>query len=259
MQPSGGGRKMVNAFLQRLSQAADLTDGELSAVDELCRQPKDIAAKKYLSRDGDEMVSFPVVLSGWAARYQILRDGARQITRLLLPGDAFYFGSAPNGVAIEEVITLSPCKIVNILYSDMRRLIDRFPAIGEAMRTYGCMENAILASWVVNVGRRDALERMAHLICESHYRLALVDLDQGQQIHFPLTQDDLADVLGLTPVHINRKLQQLRQDDLITLRCKQLTIHDLRALQQVAGFDPAYLTPRAQSQPDQQSPRAAAA
>jgi CRP-like cAMP-binding protein len=237
-------QRMSNAFLLRLMHAADLGNEEIAAVEELCRQPREIAAKKYLSRDGDEMVSFPVVMSGWAARYQILRNGARQITRLLLPGDAFYFDCSPNGIAIEEVITLSNCRIVNILHSDMRRLIDRYPAIGEAMRAYGCMENAVLASWVVNVGRRDALERMAHLICESHYRLSLIDPAQGQQMSFPLTQDDLADVLGLTPVHINRKLQQLRQEGLITLRSKQLTILDLRTLQQVAGFDSAYLAPR---------------
>ena len=237
---------MSNAFLLRLMHAAELGDQEIAALEELCRQPKDIGAKKYLSRDGDEMVSFPVILSGWAARYQILRNGARQITRLLLPGDAYYFDSSPNGIAIEEVITLSPCKIVNILHSDMRRVIERFPAVGEALRNYGCMENAVLSSWVVNVGRRDALERMAHLICESHYRLSLVDPKQGQTMCFPLTQDDLADVLGLTPVHINRKLQQLRQEQLITLRSKQLTILDLRTLQQVAGFDSAYLAPRTQ-------------
>ena len=250
---------MVNPFLLRLMHAAELGDCEIQAVEELCRQPRDVGAKKYLSRDGDELHSFPIILSGWAARYQILRNGARQITRLLLPGDAFYFDSSPGGIAIEEVITLSPCKIVSITHADMRRLIDRFPAIGEAMRSYGCMENAVLASWVVNVGRRDALERMAHLICEAHYRLSLVDAHQGQQIHFPLTQDDLADVLGLTPVHINRKLQQLRQDGLITLRSKQLTIHDLRMLQQIAGFDPSYLAPRVQTQHEQERLRVIAA
>lgn len=235
---------MSNAFLSRLMHASTLGDEEIAAVADLCRQPKEIPAKKYLSRDGDEMVSFPVVLSGWAARYQILRNGARQITRLLLPGDAFYFDSSPDSIAIEEVVTLSPCRIVNILHSDMRNVIERFPAVGEALRSYGCMENAVLSSWVVNVGRRDALERMAHLICESHYRLAMIDPAQGNQMFFPLTQDDLADVLGLTPVHINRKLQQLRQEQLITLRSKQLTILDLRTLQQVAGFDSAYLAPR---------------
>lgn len=237
---------MSNAFLQRLMHAAELSQPEIEAIEHLCRQPREIGAKKYLSRDGDEIVSFPVILSGWAARYQILRNGARQITRLLLPGDAFYFDSSPDGTAIEEVVTLSPCRIVNILHSDMLQAIDRLPAIGEAMRGYGCMENAVLSSWVVNIGRRDALERMAHLLCESHYRLALVGGLQGQQFHFPLTQDDLADVLGLTPVHINRKLQQLRQENLITLRSKQLTILDLHELQQIAGFDDSYLAPRTQ-------------
>ncbi|WP_379922353.1 Crp/Fnr family transcriptional regulator [Erythrobacter sp. R86502] len=235
---------MVNAFLQRLMHAAPLNDEEVAAVASLCRQPKDLPAKKYLSRDGDDTVTFPVVLSGWAARYQILRDGARQITRLLLPGDAYYFGCSPDSAAVEEVISLSSCKIVNIAHADMRSVIEQYPAVGEAMRGYGCMENAVMASWVVNVGRRDALERMAHLICEMHYRLAVVEPVRGDSIHFPLTQDDLADVLGLTPVHINRKLQQLRQDNLITLRSKQLKIHDLRTLQQVAGFDSAYLAPR---------------
>lgn len=237
---------MSNAFLQRLMHAAELSQPEIEAIEHLCRQPREIGAKKYLSRDGDEIVSFPVILSGWAARYQILRNGARQITRLLLPGDAFYFDSSPDGTAIEEVVTLSPCRIVNILHSDMLQAIDSLPAIGEAMRGYGCMENAVLSSWVVNIGRRDALERMAHLLCESHYRLALVGGLQGQQFHFPLTQDDLADVLGLTPVHINRKLQQLRQENLITLRSKQLTILDLHELQQIAGFDGSYLAPRTQ-------------
>lgn len=200
--------------------------------------------KKYISRDGDEVVSFPVLLSGWAARYQILRNGSRQITRLLLPGDAFYFDSSPDAVAIEEVITLSRCAIVNIAHAEMSRVIDRVPAISEAMRNYGCMENAILASWIVNCGRRDALERMAHLICEVHFRLSLIGEASGDQFHFPLTQDDLADVLGLTPVHINRKLQQLRHEGLITLQSKQMKILDLRELQQIAGFDSAYLAPR---------------
>lgn len=235
---------MSNAFVQRLSHAASLTDNDIYVLEELCRHPRDVSAKKYISRDGDEMVSFPVILSGWAARYQILRNGARQITRLLLPGDAFYFDSSPDTVAIEEVIALSSCKIANISHADMNRAIDRFPNIREAMRNYGCMENAVLASWVVNVGRRDALERMAHLICEVHFRLALIGAAEGSQFFFPLTQDDFADVLGLTPVHINRKLQQLRHEGLIALRSKQMKVLNLRELQQIAGFDHAYLAPR---------------
>lgn len=240
---------MSNAFLLRLLQSTKLGEQEIKAVAELCVQTRDVASKKYLARDGDRMASFPVVLNGWAARYQILRNGARQITRLLLPGDAFYFDSAPDGIALEEVITLSSCRIVNILHSDLHGVVERFPAVGCALRNYGCMENAVLSSWMVNVGRRDALERIAHLICEVHYRLSLVEPNLGNQFFFPLTQDDLADALGLTPVHINRKLQQLRLEKLITLRSKTLTILDLRALQQVAGFDSSYIEPRTHAIP----------
>lgn len=235
---------MANPFVQRLIHGANLRDSDKLVMETLCRHPRDFAAKKYISRDGDEMKNFPVLLSGWAARFQILRNGSRQIMRLLLPGDAFYFDLSPDAVAIDEVITLNPCEIVYIAHSEMSRVIDRMPAISEAMRNYGCMENAILASWIVNCGRRDALERLAHLICEVHYRLSLIGLVKEDQFCFPLTQDDLADVLGLTPVHINRKLQQLRHDGLILLQSKQLKILDLRELQQVAGFDSAYLTPR---------------
>lgn len=235
---------MSNAFLQRLVHAAHLHDGDKQAIDTLCSHPREISGKKYISRDGDEMLSFPVLLKGWAARYQILRDGGRQITRILLPGDAFFFDSLPTSLAIDELITLSPCSIVNVSHSEMNRLMELRPAVSEALRNYGSMENAILASWVVNVGRRDALERMAHLICEIHFRLSLIGAVKQDQFFFPLTQDDLADVLGLTPVHINRKLQQLRQEDLISLRSRQLKILDLRELQQIAGFDPAYLAPR---------------
>lgn len=235
---------MSNAFLQRLAHATHLACDDKRALEALCNHPREISGKKYLSRDGDEMVSFPVLLSGWAARYQILRDGGRQITRILLPGDAFYFDSSPDCYAIDELITLSPCTIINVPHVEMNRLMDDSPAISEALRNYGCMENSILATWIVNVGRRDALERMAHLICETHFRLSLIGAVQNDQFFFPLTQDDLADVLGLTPVHINRKLQQLRQEGLISLRSRQMKILDLRELQQVAGFDCAYLAPR---------------
>lgn len=238
---------MRNAFLERLCHGAAIGERELRVIEELCLHRREVPAKKYISRDGDQMISFPVVLSGWAARYQILRNGARQITRLLLPGDAFYFDCSPDAVAIEEVITLSTCKVANIAHVDMNRAMERYPAIAEAMRNYGCMENAIMASWIVNVGRRDALERMAHLICEAHFRLQLIGAAENDQFFFPLTQDDFADVLGLTPVHINRKLQQLRHEELISLRSKLMKVLNIRELQQIAGFDGAYLVPRKHS------------
>lgn len=233
-----------NPFLARLMHAGHLNDPEIQAIEGMCRQFGEVGPKKYLSRDGDEMTTFPVILSGWAARFQILRNGARQITRLLLPGDAFHSAHLLGTIATDEVITLTPCRIVKIAYSEVRNLIEKFPTIGEVLRSYGYMENAILSTWIVNIGRRDALERMAHLICEAHYRLSLIDDTKGHEIDFPLTQDDLADALGLTPVHINRKVQQLRSEKLITLQARKLKILDLKSLKRIAGFDSSYLSPR---------------
>ena len=122
------------------------------------------------------------------------------------------------------------------------------PSIARAMHNYGRLVNAIMTSWVINLGRRDALERMAHLICEVHARLVAVRAANCGRFYFPLTQEDFADAVGLTPVHINRKLQQMRHDRMIALRARQLAILDVRHLQQTAGFNGQYLCPFAEEQ-----------
>ncbi|MFB0613897.1 Crp/Fnr family transcriptional regulator [Aurantiacibacter poecillastricola] len=234
---------MNNAFAKRLSFTSPLDDDDADVIDNLCSRDRRVAAKRYILRDGDQMLRFPIMLEGWAACYQIMRNGSRQITGLLLPGDALYFDSYPDCPAIEEIVALCPSVVAFASHEEMDRAIQSRPTIGRAMRNYGRIKNAVMATWIVNVGRRDALERMAHLICEAFARLAMIGEVDGNSFHFPLTQDDFADVLGLTPVHVNRKLQQLRHEGLIHLRSKEMTIIDRYALQQVAGFDETYLRP----------------
>lgn len=236
---------MSNPFVQRLEGLACLGEADVRTLEDLCKNPRDVGSKRYIFRESSGASSFPVIISGWAARHQILRNGGRQITRLMLPGDAYYFDASPDSSLQEEVITLSSCRFVQISHSCMERAIKASTPISIAMRNYGCMENSILSSMVVNIGRRDALERMAYLICELHFRLEMIDgAVQNDEFGFPLTQDDLADVLGLTPVHINRKLQQLRQNNIISLRSKRMRILDLPQLRQIAGFNSAYLSQR---------------
>lgn len=233
---------MSNAFVRRLQTRNNLEENDKSIIENLCQKTRKVGGKKYLSRGNAGAVSFPVLLSGWAARYQIVRNGGRQITQLLLPGDSFDFDKHSGEDVSDQIVTLSDCEVVYVSHAEMDRAIWGSPAICRAMLNYGCMENAIFASWLVNIGRRDAYERMAHLICELHYRLAIDDADTAdREFLFPLTQEDLADVLGLTPVHINRKLQMLRQNKLISLRSKPLTILNLPALKKIAGFSPSYL------------------
>lgn len=234
---------MGNPFVQRLETLSRLQDVDVQTLEELCKSPRDIGAKQYVFRESSGSAWFPVIISGWAARHQILCSGGRQITRLMLPGDAYYFDAPPDSALREEVVTLSTCRFVLIAHAGIESAIKASAPIGEAMRNYGRMENAILSSMVVSIGRRDAFERMAYLICELHFRLGAIEgAIQDDAFDFPLTQDDFADVLGLTPVHINRKLQQLRQSGIISLRSKRMQIHDLLQLRRIAGFGSAYLT-----------------
>lgn len=238
---------MSNPFIARLTHAADLTPIEIAKVEELCGPVSLVGAKRYVASGGEHARSLPVLMSGWAAHFQILRDGARQITRVLLPGDVFHLDTPASYAASEETVTLTRCTITHLRLSEFAHATAAHPAIGEAMRSYAAMQNAILANWVVNVGRRDALQRIANLICELQCRMALVEQGIKHYFCFPLTQDDLADALGLTPVHVNRKLQQLRQDGLITLHARQLTILDPPRLREIAGFNDRYLRSRART------------
>ncbi|MCZ8370502.1 MAG: Crp/Fnr family transcriptional regulator [Porphyrobacter sp.] len=236
---------MTNAFVRRLQSEANLQERDRGIIEGLWQKTRKLSNKKYLSRGGEGALSFPVLLSSWAARYQIVRNGGRQITQLLLPGDSFEFDSHSSEDVIDAIVALCDCEVANISYADMDQAIEGSPAICSAMMSYGSKENAIFASWLVSIGRRDAHELMAHLICELHHRLAVDDADDADvEFLFPLTQEDLADVLGLTPVHVNRKLQMLRQNDLIRLRSKRLEILNLPALKKIAGFSPSYLTAR---------------
>lgn len=238
---------MTSNFLRKLSLWCSLEQDDLDALAALCSNCREVPKKRYIARGGERQEKFPIVVDGWAARYQILRNGSRQITGLLLPGDFCYFDGAPCGTTLEEIVAISHCTVAYAGHAAFERAMFVRPQIAMAVQHYARFETAVLSSWIVNVGRRDAVERVAHLICEAKTRLDQVGLVEGDSFHFPLTQEDLADILGLTPVHTNRKLQQLRQERMISLKSKQLTILDEAGLERIAGFDPSYLSPIQQS------------
>lgn len=235
---------MNDVFVERLAKVSPLGTSERTALLQLCWRSRSLKAKSHLSRYGERRTAFPVVLSGWAARSHLLRDGSRQITGILVPGDACHHDAEPGQSARDEIVALSSCRIAWIDLAELEHVVSAQPAIATALRLYSRMEKSILTEWIVNIGRRDALARTAHFICEVWTRLRAIDPSVHRQFEFPITQEDLADVLGLTPVHINRKLQQLRHEGLIELQARQLTILDVNALADVAGFDQSYLGTR---------------
>lgn len=228
-------------LIAKLGAASSLSSLDEAAVRAMCSNVREVQAKRDIISEGDKPEHVHVILEGWAARYKILPDGSRQIVAFLVPGDFCDLHVTILRQMDHGIVALTPAKVAFVPHRAMEDLPLNRPALGRALWRSTLVDEAVLRSWIVNVGRRDARVRIAHLFCELHARLALVSLASDGEFELPLTQEVIADATGLTPVHVNRMLQQLRADGLIVLESNHLTVPDLAALSKIAGFDPNYL------------------
>ena len=199
------------------------------------------AAGEDLACEGDRCDSVRLFLSGWACRYKALEDGRRQIVSFILPGDTCDAHIYLLSMMDHSIGTLTPVTYAELDSVAFERLMSADTSVAEAFHCETLAARAIQREWAINLGRRDALERVAHIICELFERLQVVGLVEGNSFAFPATQMDLADATGLSTVHLNRTLQELRATGLITLRDRSLTIVDPRALRSTAMFNSNYL------------------
>jgi CRP-like cAMP-binding protein len=228
--------------LRRLNAFRRLSDAGIAALDRAVRERilrADTGQDLICEGDRPDRVRF--VLSGWLARYKTLHDGRRQIVNFVLPGDTCDAMAYLLSEMDHSIGTLTPA-----IYSELDRqqfedLMASDRTLAEALLCETLAVNAMQREWAVNVGRRVAPERVAHLLCETIERLRPVGLFDGNSCTFPVTQTDLADATGLSAVHLNRTLQELRAAGLIVLRERTLTVNDLDALQEAALFNPNYL------------------
>ena len=181
------------------------------------------------------------LLEGQAYRYRLLEDGRRQIVAILVPGDICDFEAVMRGRADYGVATMTDCVLGELpvmTIADLRTIDSEF-----AQALWGSLlrDHAIAREWLVNVGCRTAQERVAHLICEFHLRLKAVGLTKGDAFKLQMTQAEIGDLLGLSTVHINRTLKQLRKIGLVDYSKSIISILDIPGLERVAGFDPIYL------------------
>jgi len=232
---------MSNPLVRKLSNYVDLPEDERKALDDLVRQPKAVAAHTDLVYEGDPTDGVYLILSGWACRYKILPDGQRQIMAYFVPGDLcdqriFILKQMDHCIG-----TVTAGAVATIAAETMIDLTDRYPRIARALWWSTLVDEAITREWVVNVGQREALVRVGHLICEMFVRLRAVGLTEGTSFGFPVTQAELADTTGLTPVHTNRMLKELRVEGLISMQSRRLTILDLDRLVSLSLFNPSYL------------------
>jgi CRP-like cAMP-binding protein len=191
--------------------------------------------------EGDRVRNIHLVLSGLAARSKTLPDGKRQLMALLVPGDLCDVEVFVLEAMDHDIMAVSDTTCVLIPSEVMEELLTTSSNLTKAMWWSTMTDSAVLREWIVGHGSRDARARIAHLFCELLIRYRIVGETSDDAFPFPLTQEELADATGMTPVHVNRVLQQLRSEGLIELSHKSLTILDANRLQEAAQYDPNYL------------------
>ena len=230
----------ASPLIAKLETRGPLSDRDREALRALYDDCREMGARRNLIREGDRPDHVVLMIEGWAARYKLLPDGARQITAFLIPGDFCDLHVTLLGEMDHGITTLTRSRVAFVPRPKMDELTER-PSLAKAFWWATLVDSAVLRAWIVNIGRRDAFEAIGHLVCELYVRMKNIGLVNGQRFEVPLTQEEIADALGLTPVHVNRVLQRLRAEDLISFSRGMLTIHDYRRLEQASGFNANYL------------------
>jgi CRP-like cAMP-binding protein len=228
-------------MIRKLESIFTLTDDERQALETLPMQVNVIKDHQDLVREGDQPSRSCLILSGFACTYKLTAQGKRQIVSFAIAGDIPDLQSLHLKVLDNSVATISQCRVGFITHEALRDLCVRYPRITAAFWRETLIDASIFREWVTNVGQREAYERMAHLLCELLVRLRAVDLVEDHVCDLPITQSEFADALGVTTVHVNRVLQQMRADGLIETKGTQLKIPDWDKLKQVGEFDSTYL------------------
>jgi CRP-like cAMP-binding protein len=231
----------LSPLVRRWSKYAALTPDDRAALLTLPFTIKTYGKEAYLVREGQQVSECALLLSGFAYRQKLLHNGSRQIISIHIPTEFVDLQNSLLGTADHSVQSLGQSQAAIIPRQALMEIHEASRAIRLAMWTETLIDSSIFREWVVNVGRRDSKTRIAHLLCELAIRLERIGASNQGAFEFPLTQEQLADATGLTPVHTNRTLQSLRRDGLIQLTARSLKILDWEALREVADFDDLYL------------------
>jgi CRP-like cAMP-binding protein len=192
-----------------------------------------------------------LLLDGWACRETTLKDGRRQIIGLMFPNDLCSYWTPLGGPWTHDIRALTACRVLCVDAESLSGLVRRTPFLGAHLRERAATDTAVLHAWLLNLGQRQARERIAHLFCELDFRLAAAGLCRGHpRPTIPLTQQDLGDTLGMTSVHVNRVLQALKLEGLIEVRKGSVSLMDSPGLSRICEFDPRYLATQPRGETD---------
>jgi CRP-like cAMP-binding protein len=230
-----------SALVRKLSNFIPLSRGELECLAEIQLKPEKVAAKTDLVHEGQSGHRAYILQSGWAYSYKVLPDGGQQVITFSVPGDFMGMRSILLRTSDHSFATVTDSEVSPIAVPRAIRVFHEFPRLGAALLWAVSRDEAIAVEHLVGIGRRSAIERVAHFFLELGQRLQLVGLATETKFECPLNQYLLGDALGLTAIHVNRVLRQLRQQGLITLKEHHVVIDDVKGLVKLAGYDNAYL------------------
>ncbi|MFL6751637.1 MAG: Crp/Fnr family transcriptional regulator [Sphingomicrobium sp.] len=228
-------------MVRRLSLREDLSSADRAAILALPVSRRKLDPGQYLVWDGDRPQNTCLLLSGYAYRHKHAGNGGRQIVSIHMKGDIVDLQNSLLGTADHNVQMLTAGEVALVPVDAIRELAFSHPNVGMAMWYETLVEGSIFREWVLNIGRRDARTRIAHLLCEFALRLKVAELGEQTTYELPITQEQLADAVALTSVHVNRTLMRLEQEGLITRTKRMISIVDWNALAKVADFEPRYL------------------
>jgi len=232
---------MIEVHLKKLRKRDDISAEEEKAIRAAVAEVVNFPADRVAIRTGQELNVSMLLLDGWMARAKDLRGGQRQISELHVAGDFADLHSFTLKRLEHDVLTLTPCRVAIVPHERLRQITETHPHLTRVFWFSTNLDAAIHRERMLSLGARSAIGRMAHLFCELYVRLEIAGLTDGQSYDFPLTQQELSECHGLTAVHVNRTLQELRRRGVIRLGDRRLDILDLHQLQTIAEFDPAYL------------------
>lgn len=231
----------LGLLVRNLELRAPLSDADREALCGLHHTVRTLDASTYLVREGERPSRCAVLLSGFACRLKITGAGARQIMSVHMPGDALDLQNLFLDLSDHSVALLTRGEVALVPREAIRTLVNTNSNVAKAIFIKTLVEAAIVREWVVNVGRRNARERIAHLLCEFGFLLDALGLAEKYGYTLPMTQEQLADAVGLTPVHVNRTLKSLEAEGLISRKNRSINFPDWRAMRTAADFSARYL------------------
>jgi CRP-like cAMP-binding protein len=231
-------------LIDKLALYADLGESEVAAITDVIARARAIPRGRDVVVQGQPYHTLYVLSTGLGLRYRVLPDGRRQVLNLIVPGDLIGLPAGMFESAVASVSCLTDVTVSPIEFKDLFGLFRECPRVGVALFWTAAREAGIYAERLASIGRRSAYERLAHLILELLTRLQAVGLADAASFKMPLTQEMLADALGLSLQHVNRMVRNLREEGLASVEEHRIAIHDLDSLVRIAGFENLYLTRR---------------